>query len=45
MNIAQLERDLIAERTQVSLAIKKARGVRLGRPVTMPRGVGSESRR
>ncbi len=38
---AELERDLIAERTKVSLAIKKAGGARLGRPVTMPEDVRS----
>jgi hypothetical protein len=30
---------LISERTKVSLAVKKAGGARLGRPVTMPRDV------
>lgn len=29
---AQLERDLISERTRAALAVKKAQGVRLGRP-------------
>lgn len=36
---AELERDLIVERTKVALAIKKAQGVRLGRPVTTPEDV------
>lgn len=36
---AELERDLIVERTKVALAIKKAQGVRLCRPVTMPEDV------
>jgi DNA invertase Pin-like site-specific DNA recombinase len=42
---AELERDLIAERTKVALAIKKARGERLGRPVTMPRDVSKRIER
>lgn len=36
---AELERDLISERTKVSLAVKKAGGAKLGRPVTMPKDV------
>ena len=36
---AELERDLIVERTKVALAIRKAQGVRLGRPITMPKDV------
>jgi Resolvase, N terminal domain len=33
---AQFERRLIAERTKAALAIKRARGVRLGRPASIP---------
>ena len=33
---AQLERRLIGERTKAALAVKKAQGVRLGRPPTLP---------
>jgi DNA invertase Pin-like site-specific DNA recombinase len=36
---AELERDLIAERTKAALAVKKAQGAKLGRPVTIPRNV------
>ena len=33
---AELERDLIAERTKAALAMKKAQGAKLGRPVLIP---------
>jgi DNA invertase Pin-like site-specific DNA recombinase len=33
---AQFERRLIAERTKAALAVKKAQGVRLGRPTSIP---------
>jgi len=36
---AQLERRLIGQRTKEALAVKKASGVRLGRPPTLPRAV------
>src|SRR4051812_8697680 len=36
---AQFERRLISQRTKDALAVKKAQGVRLGRPPTMPQAV------
>jgi DNA invertase Pin-like site-specific DNA recombinase len=37
--LAQFERRLILQRTKEGLAVKKATGVRLGRPPTLPRAV------
>jgi DNA invertase Pin-like site-specific DNA recombinase len=36
---AQFERRLISQRTKDALAVKKAQGVRIGRPPVMPKGV------
>jgi len=42
---AQFERRLISQRTKDALAVKKAQGVRIGRPVTMPRAVVARMKR
>ena len=42
---AQFERRLIGQRTKEALAIKKASGVRLGRPPTVPRAIVRRIRR
>ena len=36
---AQFERRLISQRTKEALAVKRAQGVRLGRPPTLPQAV------
>jgi len=36
---AELERDLIAERTTAALAVKRAQGAKLGRPISMPKNI------
>ncbi len=38
-SVAQWERRIIGQRTKEALAVKKAQGVRVGRPATMPRAV------
>lgn len=35
-SVAELERNLISDRTKAALAVKRSQGVRLGRPVTVP---------
>ena len=42
---AQFERRLISQRTKEALAVKKAQGVRIGRPAVVPRAVVSRMRR
>ena len=42
---AQFERRLIGQRTREALAVKRAEGVRLGRPSTIPPGVAERIRR
>ena len=42
---AQFERRLISQRTREALAVKKAQGVRIGRPTAMPRAVVARMRR
>jgi DNA invertase Pin-like site-specific DNA recombinase len=39
-SVARFERDRISERTREALAVKRAQGVRLGRPSTLPAKIG-----
>lgn len=41
-SVARFERDRISERTREALAVKRAQGVRLGRPSTPPAGIVAE---
>jgi DNA invertase Pin-like site-specific DNA recombinase len=38
-SVAQLERDLIGERTRQALAVKREQGIKLGRPSSVPADV------
>ena len=42
---AQFERRLISQRTKEALAVKRAAGIRLGRPPTLPQSVVRRIRR
>ena len=42
---AQFERQLISQRTREPLAVKKAQGVRIGRPPTIPQEIVERIRR
>jgi DNA invertase Pin-like site-specific DNA recombinase len=44
-SVAQWERRIIGERTREALAVKKAEGVRTGRPVTLPASVARQIQR
>jgi DNA invertase Pin-like site-specific DNA recombinase len=44
-SVAQWERRIIGQRTKEALAVKKAQGVRIGRPVTLPITVGRRIQR
>jgi len=44
-SFAQFERRLIGQRTREALAVKRAQGVRLGRPPTLPKRVRARIRR
>ncbi len=44
-SVAQWERRIIGQRTKEALAVKKAQGVKIGRPATLPAGVERRIRR
>jgi DNA invertase Pin-like site-specific DNA recombinase len=44
-SVAQWERRIIGQRTKEALAVKKAQGVRIGRPVTLPKSVSNRIQR
>ena len=44
-SVAQWERRIIGQRTKEALAVKKAQGVRIGRPQTIPKRVLSRIKR
>jgi DNA invertase Pin-like site-specific DNA recombinase len=44
-SVAQWERRIIGERTREALAVRKAQGVRVGRPATLPKKVVARIRR
>src|SRR5439155_27098060 len=44
-SVAQWERRIIGQRTKEALAVKKAQGVRVGRPATLPANIARRIRR
>ena len=45
MSVAEWEREIIGQRTREGLAVKRAQGVRLGRPRSLPVGIRARIRR